>query len=512
MQLCIGIIADSLNRPVLYKNYANTDNPFVLERSEIFNKRRIFNTGVLYLAQASSLPEAFSVQDDAALICIGMPPKAYAKSSLHLLVLDDRTDLIDLSNDVTRIFFEYHALEQKLQDSVNKGRSIQYMVELMAPYFNNELMVVNDAFYMIGQSNKTIHLNEISGIAQPDSGGILAPEAVTFFKNDIIFSRVRNLTEPFFYESSIFVCRALCMNVFHRGEYACRVIVAEDLNTFRGYEAGMLRFFTTFIQLIYDLSSDGSDILPRGHMAELFLDLLNGEALEIWRLENSFSQNGWQLSGSYLCACIMPSDRDYYNRTIQYYCQIFNRDINGCCFFEFDGLIVCVVSLEHYGMSIERFIAERLETFRDGNFRIGYSNKLTDIENLRHYYKQAHIALQTGQIQNPSRWHNKFSDIVLYYLESKMTQELDGRYLCAPEIITLYEYDKKNRSGFLQTLRVYLDNQMNAVKTAADLYIHRSTMVYRLERIKELTGIDFKNPDKVLYLKLSTKLFLREKP
>jgi purine catabolism regulator len=51
---------------------------------------------------------------------------------------------------------------------------------------------------------------------------------------------------------------------------------------------------------------------------------------------------------------------------------------------------------------------------------------------------------------------------------------------------------------------------MNAIKTAADLFIHRSTMNYRLERIKELTGIDFKDPDKVLYLSISMHLLFKE--
>ena len=120
----------------------------------------VFNACVLYLARSDALPEAFTVREGAALISIGMPPDGYKASSLHLLVLDASTELTDLVNDVSRIFFEFNTLEQKLQDSVNKGRSIQYMVEQMAPYFGgNELLVCNDDFRMIGQSNKTIHLN-----------------------------------------------------------------------------------------------------------------------------------------------------------------------------------------------------------------------------------------------------------------------------------------------------------------------------------------------------------------
>ena len=511
MLLCIGIIEDGLGKNIIYKNYINTDSLFELERCEVFRRGTFFNTGVLYIAHAGDLPDFFTAQEGAALVCIGMPPKAYFKSTLHLFALDETTDILDLSNDVNRIFFEYNTLEQKLQDSVNKGRSIQYMVEQMAPYFNgNELLVCNDEFRIIGQSNKTIHMNEISGIGQPDKNGIIPPEIVTYFKNDVIFSQVRNLKEPFVYESRIFTCRAIDMNVFHQGEYVCRVIIAEDINIFRGYEAGLLQFFTNYIQLVYDLSGDSNTILPVDHMTELFIDLLNGESIESYRLDNSYTLRGWKNTGPFICANILPSDRDYYNRTISYYCQAFNRDIEGCCFFEYNNNIVCVADLSYYEKSLDHFITTNIETFRDGNFRIGYSNVFNDITDLKHHYAQAKIAIEIGVNENPSIWYHNFSAITLSYIKSKITEDLDGQYLCAPEVLLLNDYDKRNQTDFLLTLRCYINNHMNAVKTASDLFIHRSTMVYRLERIKELTGIDFKDPIKTLYLTISINLLFQE--
>ena len=74
----------------------------------------------------------------------------------------------------------------------------------------------------------------------------------------------------------------------------------------------------------------------------------------------------------------------------------------------------------------------------------------------------------------------------------------------------MYQYDKANGGDYLHTLKVYLNNQMNAVKTAQALFIHRATMVYRLDRIRELTGIDFKDPDKMLHLTISTNLLVKD--
>lgn len=508
MTLCLGIIEDGLGRPVVYKNYIATDNPFVLERCVIYDGETILNTGVLYIAAAENLPAEILVQQDSAMICIGTPPEVYKKSPMRLLVLDAGEKLIKLSNDVNCIFFEYNTLEQRLQDAVNNGRSVQYLIDLMAPYFNNNELLVNNAdFRFLGISNKIERVMEISGYAQPDAAGMLAPEVVEFFKNDIIFAQIRDLTEPFIYEPSIFVCRLMCINVFYHGEFACRVMVSEDRNAFRGYEAGLIRFFASFIQLVFDLSENDNTIMPRDHLTDMFVDLLHGESVKSWRLENSLSQRGWHATGPYLCASVMLSDRDYYIRTIPYYCMLFNRDFRGCCSFEYDRGILCVVDLGHYENSADSFMSANLKTFRDGYFRVGYSNVFSDILDLRYHYMQAAIAIRIGVKEHPSQWYHKFSDVVFHYMASKLTEELDGRFLCAPEILTLSQYDRENQGDYVHTLRLYLDNQLNAVKTAQDLFIHRATMKYRLKRIEALTGIDFQNSEKILYLNLSLKFF-----
>ncbi|SHH48644.1 PucR C-terminal helix-turn-helix domain-containing protein [Sporobacter termitidis DSM 10068] len=509
MKLCIGVVEDALGCPALYKNYVNTDSPFNLEGCEIYCSEAVLKADVLYLAPSDTLPETISIQDGAAMICIGLPPESYTKGPLRLLALDEKLQLGELSNKVIRIFQEYNALELKLLEGVYQGRGVQYLVELMAPSFNhNELAVCNEDFHLIGKSNQVNRMCEVSGIKQTDPD-MLPPEVVTFFKNDIIFYKVRNLKEPFIYEPSIFTIRGLCMNVFHGGEYAGRVVLAEDRNAFRGYEAGLLRFFTAYVQLVFDLLADRSGTMPQDHLGDMLADLLRGESVESWRLENSLAQRGWDFNGPYLCASIMPSERDYYNRTIPYYCQMFNRDFHDCCSFEYNGDIVCVVHLEHYDGSVERFASTYLETFRDGYFRVGYGNIFTDIMELRPHFMQANIALRTGLRKFPSLWYHKFSEMVLYYAEAKLTEELDARFFCAPEILALHRYDKENQSDYLHTLKVYLDNQMNAVKTSKELFVHRTTMEYRLNRIVELTGIDFKNADQILYLILSIRLLVK---
>lgn len=53
---------------------------------------------------------------------------------------------------------------------------------------------------------------------------------------------------------------------------------------------------------------------------------------------------------------------------------------------------------------------------------------------------------------------------------------------------------------YLETLRVYLDNNLSVTKTAAALYLHRSTLLDRLAHITQMLGCNLKDPDFCLTL------------
>ena len=88
-----------------------------------------------------------------------------------------------------------------------------------------------------------------------------------------------------------------------------------------------------------------------------------------------------------------------------------------------------------------------------------------------------------------------------------MAEAIDPAYLLGHEIAQLGKHDKKHGTSYVKTLHAYLRNNMNAKKTAEDLFIHRATMMHRLKRIQEIAGIDFSNHDQVLYLQLSFRLW-----
>ena len=75
----------------------------------------------------------------------------------------------------------------------------------------------------------------------------------------------------------------------------------------------------------------------------------------------------------------------------------------------------------------------------------------------------------------------------------------------------LMAHDENSQVSYLETLRVYLDNNLSVTKTAAALYLHRSTLLDRLAHITQLLGCDLKNPDFCLTLGILLRAELQQK-
>ena len=78
--------------------------------------------------------------------------------------------------------------------------------------------------------------------------------------------------------------------------------------------------------------------------------------------------------------------------------------------------------------------------------------------------------------------------------------------LCHEKLLALNRYDAKHETDHVKTLRTYLDSHMNVVHSANKLFIHRSTLIYRLNKIKEILDSSLDDPDELLYLSLSLRL------
>jgi DNA-binding PucR family transcriptional regulator len=151
--------------------------------------------------------------------------------------------------------------------------------------------------------------------------------------------------------------------------------------------------------------------------------------------------------------------------------------------------------------------AEELQILKDFSeeeqVRIGVSNSFSSIENFVSHYEQAYAALELGEELNPEETVCHYIDYQVFDLfRAVKNPDILGRF-CHPALAVLRQYDHKNNTHMYETLCIFLDNGCNIKLTSESLYIHRNSLAYRLDRIKEICHIDLEDVNTVFLLRLS---------
>jgi sugar diacid utilization regulator len=107
-------------------------------------------------------------------------------------------------------------------------------------------------------------------------------------------------------------------------------------------------------------------------------------------------------------------------------------------------------------------------------------------------YSEAEVALEIGRrIHGPSSvstFEGTGTYKLLFRVLQENPEELEAFYSETLEPVVLY--DSRYGTDLVQTLTTFLENDASTIRTAGDLFAHRHTIRYRLDRVGELTGLD----------------------
>ena len=126
-------------------------------------------------------------------------------------------------------------------------------------------------------------------------------------------------------------------------------------------------------------------------------------------------------------------------------------------------------------------------------------------EHLPRSYREAMQALTVRLRQNEPRGLVTFEDLGLYRLLATPQGRREARAFVEDWLGALLAYDADRQADLVHTLGTYLDHSGNYDDTAAALHIHRSTLRYRLQRIRELSGHDLAHADTRLNLHVAVR-------
>ena len=181
---------------------------------------------------------------------------------------------------------------------------------------------------------------------------------------------------------------------------------------------------------------------------------------------------------------------------------------------EQDVVIVKEVSPEVESKEMEDFahgIIESVHTNHGLRALVGISSVVDNLKDLARAYKEARIAFEVGKVFDIEKPVISYENLGIGRLIYQRPTTLCEMFLS--EVFNKGSLESLDRET-LMTVQSFFENNLNVSETSRKLFVHRNTLVYRLEKIKKLSGLDLREFDHAVTFKvaLMVKKYLSNKP
>ena len=170
---------------------------------------------------------------------------------------------------------------------------------------------------------------------------------------------------------------------------------------------------------------------------------------------------------------------------------------------ETDVVVIRELPSEHSTEELVR-LAEQMQKSMEKELGvrcvIGVSSPVMHLRELASRYKEAQTAIEVGRVFDTEKTVMSYESLgigrIIYQLPTTLCEMFLAEVFKKNPIETL---DQET----LYTINKFFENNLNVSETSRKLFVHRNTLVYRLEKIKKLTGLDLREFDHAIIFKVA---------
>ena len=155
-----------------------------------------------------------------------------------------------------------------------------------------------------------------------------------------------------------------------------------------------------------------------------------------------------------------------------------------------------VAELEKMARSMEKTLKNELGV----KAVIGFGTVAEHLRSLADSYKEAQTAIEVGKVFDTEKTIINYENLGIGRLIYQLPTTLCDIFLS--EVFKKNSIDSLDQET-LFTINKFFENNLNVSETSRKLFVHRNTLVYRLEKIKKLTGLDLRQFDHAIVFKVA---------
>lgn len=156
-------------------------------------------------------------------------------------------------------------------------------------------------------------------------------------------------------------------------------------------------------------------------------------------------------------------------------------------------------------------IADSLGTEFYSHVLVGIGTTVEGVKDLARSFREAQVSLEVGKVFDTEKTIVSYDNLGIARLIYQLPTTLCEMFL--REVFRRGSIDTLDQET-LFTIQKFFENNLNVSETSRKLFVHRNTLVYRIEKIKKLTGLDLREFDDAIVFKvaLMVKKYLDSTP
>lgn len=504
MKLNIDLIIDFMRKDFsIVKENVKHEDPLLEQVLLITSGEELLKGGKIYVADGRKLPQKPLLKGACSVISIGEAPENYMKANCDYVELSEDVDISEVVNTIQEAYDIYGKWEERLNNIINNGNDVQKLLDVTLPLLDNPIYLHDKDFHFVAHAEVPGMPGgkDIYGIEK--NGGRFSLKSINELKDTPDFEETFKTTRPTFHMDTG-ECPYIYDNVRINGEYWGRLFVDERNKSFAKGDFILIMILREKIEYVLS-RQNGHKLNGLKLIEEEIKRMLDTESINFNVVESEMDNLGWDRNNSYICFQIRLDTIDIKLNTKVNICENIELKVNNSLVFPYRQCVVGLVYIDGHEDEKKTLVklAKYLQAFK---LHVGISQIFGDFYEFQTYYKQTEIAIEYGIREQSDKWIHFFEEFSFAYMLDCCLGKFNPETFYPSGLVKIMDHDREKTTSYTDTLRVYLENDLSPARTMKELYVQRSTLLYRLERINEIADTNLKDPNTKLHYMLAFAL------
>ncbi len=409
-------------------------------------------------------------------------------------------------------------VEQARRTLVNAllaDRGLGHLAEVAADVLGNPVLVVDPTYHNAARGGFSVDDADDSPFARITraelaSGDTMLDEGVRYILEEGIDEELARAKAPVVRMNAVYGLKTMTSTVMVHGTCLGRAMMVEHDNPFGDADA---EIFALFVRLVaQELQKAGFLTLGGPQQGPYFLGrLLDDEHPNPISCARRMQLVGFSPLPDLFVVCVRGRKGALDRRSAESIRGQLQAMLHHSLATLYEGELIALVSRSDAPRLPEGDEATLARVALSNDLVVGVSNEFREVTDIRAHLEQARAAVRYG-----STYTKILDDTHVYrYCEYTYMEMLD---ICNdhinlmnyvhPAIWDLWQHDQEHESELVETLFAFMQNGCNTAKTASLLSLHKNTLLYRLNRIKDVTNNDLRSGEDLFLFHLSIRVLI----